>query len=115
LMSSPTGVQVVSHVVAIGHHAVRVVVEGELDLASSPQLEQLLGREISAGNDVQLDLSRVEFMDCQGLRAILWAASESRCNGRRLTRTSRSSAQVRRLIEIAGAADALPVVLDEGE
>ena len=114
-MSSPSGAQVVSHVVAISHRAVRVVVEGELDLASSLQLEALLGREISAGHDVVLDLSRVEFMDCSGLRAILCAARASRCNGRQLKRTASSSAQVRRLIEVAGVADALPVVLDEGE
>lgn len=114
-MSSPSGAQVLSHVVAIGHGVVRVQVEGELDLASSPQLEHLLEREISAGNDVMLDLSRVEFIDCSGLRAILWAASESRCNGRQLKRTSASSAQVRRLIEMAGVGDALPVVPDEGE
>ena len=114
-MSSQSGVQVVSHVVAISRRAVRVEVEGELDLASSPQLERVLNREIAAGNDVVLDLSRVEFMDCSGLRAILWAASESRCNGRQLKRTSSSSAQVRRLIEMAGVGDALPVVFDEGE
>lgn len=115
MMSFSCEARVVSDVVTISHRAVCVQIEGELDLASSPQLKRTLEREVSAGNDVVLDLSGVQFMDCGGLHAILWAASQARCNGVHLKRTSPLAAQVRRLLEMADVQDALPVVPDEAE
>jgi anti-anti-sigma factor len=99
-------------VAVLGEHVVRVRVEGELDLASSPELEDRLKTEILAGNEVVLDLSRLAFIDCTGLHAILSAAHEARQNGGKLRRTRALSHQVRRVIELAGAQDALELSPD---
>jgi anti-anti-sigma factor len=99
-------------VVVLGDRVVRVRVEGELDLAGSPELEGRLKAEILAGNEVVLDLSKLAFIDCSGLHAILSAAQEARENGGKLRRTLALSHQVRRVIEFAGAQDALEVSPD---
>jgi anti-anti-sigma factor len=91
---------------------VRVRVEGELDLADAPGLEELLKHEISAGNEVVLDLCDLTFMDCAGLHAILAAADEAHCNGGELKMTGSLRAQVRRLIELAHVQDAFDSIPD---
>jgi anti-anti-sigma factor len=88
---------------------VRVRAEGELDLASAPELPVVLGGEVSAGSRVLLDLSAATFVDCAGLRAILDAADESRRNWGDLRLAEAVPRQVRRLIGLVGARDALPL------
>jgi anti-anti-sigma factor len=96
----------------VGDHVVQVRVEGELDLAGAPELEDRLKAEISAGNEVVLDLSKLAFIDCSGLRAILSAAHKARENGGNLRRTVALSPQVRRVIEFASARATLEVTPD---
>ena len=55
-----------------------IVLSGELDVASAPVLEEALADASSAGaREVVLDMSRLEFMDSTGLRAIL--RGKARC------------------------------------
>jgi anti-anti-sigma factor len=100
-MSSPPAASVAIEVVATCDRVVRVKVAGELDLASAPGLEELLRRELSAGGQVVLDLSGLEFMDCSGLQAILVAAREARRAGAELKRTAVLPKLVHRLLELA--------------
>ena len=109
LMSLPSGALVAIQVIAISGRVVRVRVEGELDLASAPELRTALGREVCAGSSVVLDLAGVAFMDCAGLGAIVSAAEEARRDGGDLRLASAVPGHVRRLIELVGARDGLPV------
>lgn len=83
----------------------RVVVEGELDLATAPRFESVLGNAASAdGATVEVDLSGVSFVDSSGLRAIVATARDLEQRGGRL-RISAMSAAARRVLEVAGLLD----------
>jgi anti-anti-sigma factor len=63
----------------------RLVVSGELDLASSEELEAHLKQLESAEPDLLvLDLRELEFMDSTGLRAVIAADVRARERGARL-------------------------------
>ena len=86
-----------------------VVVEGELDVLTTPKLAARLDSMIRAtATDVVLDLREVDFMDSAGLQLLLNTR-------RRLLRASRSlsvicdEGPVRRVIELARLSDALGV------
>jgi len=85
------------------------VVDGEIDIATAPLLEQRL-TEVEAGDSPQLiiDLDRVSFMDSTGLQ-VLVSHTLSETNGRRI-RLTKGSAQVQRLFSISGMVDHLPFV-----
>jgi anti-anti-sigma factor len=84
---------------------VRVEVEGELDLATAPQLEELLRRELDAVGLVVLDLSGVSFMDSSGLHAIITMIRAANEDGTRLRIAGSMLPQVQRLVEITGLQD----------
>jgi len=50
-----------------------VVPRGELDLATSPELEDLVLDRLTGGNAVTLDLRELEFMDSSGVRVLIAA------------------------------------------
>ena len=84
-----------------------ISVSGELDLASSPALEEELERV--AQSDVQLvvvDLRNLEFMDSTGLSVLVRAHQRAEENGRRLGLVN-GSQQVQRLLTLTGVADRL--------
>jgi anti-sigma B factor antagonist len=88
-------------------HTVIVQVEGELDLATAPLLDEKLAEAESGGaTSVLLDLDRVEFMDSTGLHVLL-ARVILNGNGKRFALT-RGSPQVQRLFRVAGVMDRLP-------
>lgn len=61
-----------------------VVVSGELDLQTSPQLEERLGDAIRADAEVVvLDLRQVEFMDSTGLRVLITTHQQALEAGKR--------------------------------
>ena len=63
----------------------RLVLVGELDISSAPQLEEELGKlESRAPAVIVLDLRSLEFMDSTGLRTIVAADARAREQGRRL-------------------------------
>ncbi len=101
----PPGPLAISCVVDNG--TVSIALEGELDLANAPQLEERLadveGREPTR---VVVDLGRLAFIDSTGLRVLLQAHARARQSGRELTLRP-GDATVQRVFEITGALDIL--------
>jgi anti-sigma B factor antagonist len=86
---------------------VRIRLVGELDLATSPELDRLLDELAGNGHSqLLIDLTGVEFMDSTGLASILRALDAARHNGHRLS-VRRGSPQVQRLFELTGIGDRL--------
>ena len=84
-----------------------ISISGELDLASSPALEEELERV--AQSDAQLvviDLRELEFMDSTGLSVLVRAHQRAEENGRRLGLVN-GSQQVQRLLTLTGVAERL--------
>lgn len=87
-----------------------LILTGELDLSSAPQLDEELTRaEASDAVSVVIDLERVEFIDSTGLKTLLKHALISSQNGGRL-RVTKGAAQARRLFELTGTVERLPFV-----
>ncbi len=83
-----------------GQEDVRVRIAGELDIATVPELDDVL--KGLAGNEHQrllLDLDNVQFMDSSGVSAIVRAQRAADHDGHRLTVLYKSP-QVRRLFEL---------------
>jgi anti-anti-sigma factor len=82
--------------------AVRLVLSGELDMAVAEMLGDRLRRLRNEGYDVRLDLAELEFIDSSGLRELIIALAEARCDGWRLDIDPQMTGPVRRTIEVAG-------------
>jgi anti-sigma B factor antagonist len=90
-----------------GRHA--LVLSGELDLAVAAGLETTVLGLCGAGvSGIELDLSRLTFMDSTGLRAVLRAQELCAEHGYDF-RVIPGSGQVLRLLELTGTADVLPL------
>jgi anti-sigma B factor antagonist len=77
-----------------------LVLTGELDLASAPELEVMVAEACTDGaSEIVLDLSRLRFMDSSGLKAILSARSLCAANGCELYLTP-AQEPVHRLFEL---------------
>src|SRR5579875_696304 len=75
-------------------------VAGELDLASSPELERELdGILAGAGGPLIVDLRELEFIDSTGLRVLVKAHQQAEERGRRFGLAGGGS-QVRRLLTL---------------
>lgn len=84
-----------------------ISLSGELDLASSPALEDELGRVAqSDARLVVVDLRNLEFMDSTGLSVLVRAHQRAEENGRRLGLVN-GSQQVQRLLSLTGVAERL--------
>jgi anti-anti-sigma factor len=80
-MNRPQPVLFDGRAVPLSDRAVRLEVEGELDLGTAPQLDELLQRKLRVGNDVVVDLSKVTLMDSSGLNAIITAPRSTDSGG----------------------------------
>ena len=79
-----------------------VELEGELDLATAPDVEEELERvEATDAEAIILDLSGLTFIDSTGIRLVLATARRSRADSNRLT-LLRGTAAVQRAFEISG-------------
>lgn len=78
-----------------------LVVHGELDIATAPELAATLERLHRQGHAVVLDLAEVTFMDSTGLTTLVNAHLASQRNGWAFE-IRRASPAVRRLFDIAG-------------
>lgn len=91
-------------------HAVILHLNGELDVATAPDLDAALAR---AGNGeastIIIDLRELSFMDSTGLRAILGAHARAEESGSRLGLV-RGSDQVQRLLSLTRVAERLEIV-----
>jgi anti-sigma B factor antagonist len=80
-----------------------VTLRGELDLATAPELEQLLNVRIDDSQDVVVDLRGLEFMDSSGIRVLVAAHARAGRAGTQLfvVRPEPASA-VAKIVEVAG-------------
>ena len=87
-----------------------LTVSGELDLRTSPELEERLTGAFGAGIElVILDLRQIEFMDSTGLRVLLGAHQRAHESGRRFALV-RGADQVERVLTLTGVRDLLTIV-----
>lgn len=87
----------------------RVLLSGELDIATAPQLNDVLAAAARGSAAVILDLTELKFMDSTGLHAILSAhmrLEEANCQLALIP----GCHQVQRIFEITGAAEHLEFV-----
>lgn len=90
--------------------ALRIVAEGELDLATAHLLnDAILAAEATRSRGIVLDIDAVSFIDSSGLHVLLEAYARSQRNGNRLQMT-RGTAQAQRLFALVGVDDRLPFV-----
>ena len=83
---------------------------GELDLASSPALQEELDRVAASDSEMLIiDLRRLDFMDSTGLSVLVRAHQRAEEQGRRLAMV-RGPQQVQRLLSLTGVADRLTLV-----
>ena len=74
---------------------------GELDIATAPELVDLLARLRHHGHAVTLDLAEVTFMDSTGLTTLMDAKVQADQNGWSFSVT-RPSPSVKRVFDLAG-------------
>ncbi|MGY1742087.1 MULTISPECIES: STAS domain-containing protein [unclassified Blastococcus] len=98
-------------VVSVDAHYARVTLIGELDHCSAHLLAEALPALAAAppGATWTVDAAAVTFCDGGGLAALVRARDRAAADGRRLVLT-RASRGVRRLIEVTGTGDLLPVL-----
>ena len=80
----------------------RLTVHGELDLSTSPQLEEAIAHASSASR-VVLDLSAMSFMDSSGLAVLLSARKRAETDGLELI-VDGANEHAQRLMELTGTA-----------
>jgi anti-sigma B factor antagonist len=78
------------------------VLHGELDIATTPELVEMLARLRHFGHAVTVDLAEVTFMDSTGLTALLDAHRQAEGNGWSFS-VRRPSPAVKRVFDLAGA------------
>jgi anti-sigma B factor antagonist len=89
--------------------AIVFAVAGELDLATSPVLEQEIERVRDADVDLLIvDLRDLRFMDSTGLHALVKADKQAHDAGRRFA-VVQGGAQIERLLDLTGVGDLLNV------
>jgi anti-sigma B factor antagonist len=87
-----------------------IAVSGELDLASSPTLQEELDRVSASDADLLIiDLRDLDFMDSTGLSVLVRAHQRAEEQGRQLAMV-KGPQQVQRLLSLTGVADRLTVV-----
>ena len=80
---------------------------GDLDIATTPLLDEILRDLASKGASAVLDLAAVEFIDSSGLQTILTAHAASQRDGFGLTMLP-GPPPVMKVFELAGVDDRLP-------
>jgi anti-sigma B factor antagonist len=92
--------------IAAGRHTLKL--SGELDLASAPELDDLMERACQdSAHAITLDLSALSFIDACGLRSILTANKLCEQRAYKLALVA-GQPQVQRVFELTGLADVLP-------
>jgi anti-anti-sigma factor len=88
----------------------RIAPCGELDIATTPELEQALADAAAdAATEIVLDLRELTFMDSSGLRALAQANTRAGESGVDLS-IWRGPRQIERVLEISGLGALLPLV-----
>jgi anti-anti-sigma factor len=97
-------VEVIDLRISVARHAGQTVMalEGELDLATTRELEARLGEDDVAAGDVVMDLSQLSFIDASGLRALVAAYRAAVARGHSLSVT-RTSPPLERMLSLTGS------------
>jgi len=86
-----------------------LVVQGELDIATSPLLDEALTRaQATRATSIVVDLLGVTFIDSTALHVLIKHAGAE--DGRARIRLTKGSPQTQRVFELSGALDHLPFV-----
>jgi anti-sigma B factor antagonist len=97
---------------SLPEHGHRLSVSGELDLATTPQLEQQARTLLADGaRSIVIDLANLKFIDSTGLRLLLVLSQQAADEGWRMLIT-RPSEQVRTILKITGTGAELPIEED---
>src|SRR3954462_15305787 len=93
-----------------------LTLRGELDLATAPELEQLVNERIDGSQEVLVDLRGLEFMDSSGIRVLVAAHARAGRIGTRLfiVRPEPASA-VAKIVEVAGLDRELNILDDPAQ
>jgi anti-sigma B factor antagonist len=87
----------------------RLVVDGELDLAAAPRLEEWASRVLEAGaKHLVIDLTQTTFIDSTAIRALLRVHELVQAAGISMVISAETSA-VLRVFEITGLDKTLPI------
>jgi anti-anti-sigma factor len=89
----------------IGSHDV-IVVKGEVDLSSSPELDDALSK--FSKREIYVDLRKTEFMDSAGLRVLLSQQARLEGRGGKMILVL-GEGPVMRLLEVAGVRDTFTI------
>ncbi len=83
-----------------------LIVAGELDIATAPELEATVGSLCEGGaRRIEIDLSELTFIDSAGVRAVLVATDRCAENRSGLELLRSQHAAARRVFELAGLDD----------
>lgn len=90
--------------ISVAHRAdeTLVALSGELDVASTSELQARLREGDVASGDLNMDLSQLSFIDASGLHALVAAYRGASQRGQRL-RVTRTSPSLERLLALTGA------------
>jgi anti-anti-sigma factor len=86
----------------------RLLLTGELDIASVPLLEDRLSGLRDSPIAVRLDLSKLEFIDSGGVHALIQAMNDASANGWRLQIDRDVAPQAMRVFELLALDHRLP-------
>jgi anti-anti-sigma factor len=93
-----------------------VTLRGELDLATAPELEDVLTERIDDSQDVVVDLRSLEFMDSSGIRVLVAAHARAGRAGTRvfIVRPAAQSA-VGKIVDVSGLDRELNILDDPAQ
>jgi anti-anti-sigma factor len=93
---------------------VRAALAGELDLSNAAHLESVVSDVVpNDSTGMILDLTGLTYIDSAGIRLLLTLVGRFRWRGQRLALLAPDGCRARRVIELAGAQEALAVDEDE--
>lgn len=90
---------------------VRLALRGELDLSNAPTAEKGIEEAFASEMDVLIDLGPLEFIDSTGIALIVRAMGRE--DARRLTFLPSKSETVRRLLNLTGLDEKMPLSTTE--
>jgi len=104
-----TGFSIEEEQLGGGH---RLALSGELDLAAAYELETALSRLCGDGQQIELDLRGVTFMDSMGMRSLLTARDMCSEHGSELSVIAGEGQ--RKMLEVTGLIEILPLQESDG-
>jgi anti-sigma B factor antagonist len=102
-MSPENALQIEVFPIDVGSH---VVLSGELDLATAPQLRECLAELAGGGKSVEVDLSGLQFIDSTGITVLMLARKNLAASGGSLVVLAAAS-RVLEVFEVTGIATIL--------